>query len=481
LVLAIPRKLGKYFDFSRRILGGYLVSKNTINKNRAGVYRRLENLAGVFTEMQNIYINLVRGATGAEENARLCAREMTQTLCETCPNRPTCMRDTISGGEVIDSFEKLMTLGLKRGNVTFLDLPPNMSIRCNRLNNALNTANSLVTQIGTADRARQSMDSGKILMASLLAGLGKLCKNLASDMGAGVVFDLEKAQIIRDNLLSAGIVTSDCLITKNGQDEWTVSVLVARMDAQNPAIAGVIGKTIGHKMALDSVDDADTSGFAIVTVKTAPRYSLIFGVAQAAKNFNPSCGDSFSFLKINNDKTMMAICDGMGAGERAKRSSVLAISLIENFYRAGFPHEVIMESVNQLLLLTAQEGFSAIDVAVFSLSDGGVSLIKVGGVESFIKRARDVEVVEAGSLPIGIVPEMQPKITRAFVTAGDTVVIVSDGITDGFGDKLTLASFINNSTAPTPQALCDELVREVLNRTDKIPLDDLTVVAATVK
>jgi stage II sporulation protein E len=78
-----------------------------------------------------------------------------------------------------------------------------------------------------------------------------------------------------------------------------------------------------------------------------------------------------------------------------------------------------MESVNQLLIITGQEGFCAIDCAVFSLNDGAVTFIKVGGVEGFIKRARDVEVIEAGSLPMGIVEEMVPKITRAHLNTGD--------------------------------------------------------------
>ena len=478
LVIALPRAFGRHFDFSKSFLSGYLVSKNTINKNRQGINKRLENLASVFNEMQNIYKNLVKGSLPPEESAKMMARTLADNVCENCENRPNCRRNGGDGEAVTDAFEKLCYIGLKRGSVNFLDLPSNMSFKCTKLNTVLTTANNYIATVQTQAQSRGKLDASKVLMAGLLSGLSRLCVNFANDLGSEVVFDLDKAEDIKDALLSAGIVASDCLITKSKSGEYNVSVLVSRRDAQNLAIERVISKVCSHKMQIDTIDDAETAGFAIVTCKTSPRYKLVFGVAQVAKDFNPQNGDSFSFLKVTSDRTMMALCDGMGSGARANRASVLAISLIENFYKAGFSHEIIMESVNQLLIMTEQEDFSAIDIAVFSLNDGMVNFIKVGGVEGFIKRSSDVEVIEAGSLPLGIVEEMVPKITRAHIMQGEMVVLVSDGVTDSFNDRVALASFINNSHVESPQKLADEVVAECLRRTDKIAIDDITVIVA---
>jgi stage II sporulation protein E len=121
-----------------------------------------------------------------------------------------------------------------------------------------------------------------------------------------------------------------------------------------------------------------------------------------------------------------------------------------------------------------------------------VNFIKVGGVEGFIKRQYEVEVIEAGSLPLGIVDEMTPKITRAHLISGDMVVLVSDGVTDSFGDRVALGNFINNidgtlrrdditnAQKPTPQYIADEIIAEVLRRTDKIAIDDCTVLVAQI-
>ena len=480
LVLVLPRALARYFDFSRGSLSGYLVSKNTINKNRAGIYGRLNNLSEVFNEMQHIYKGLVQGSVPMEDSAKMLGTHIIENVCDSCPSKRNCMRDASSAGEVREGIQKLGLIGLQRGAVNFLDLPSSVSMKCTRLNSVLNIANNYVERIKSCEKTHRNLDASKVLMAGLLSGISRLCRTFAEDACASVVFDVERAERIKDELLQNGIAASDCLITKSSANEYSVSVLVSRTDSPKKEIEQAIGKICGHKMQVDEIVDGETAGFSIVTVKTAPRFALTFGVAQVAKNFNPKCGDTFSFLKVTNEKTMMALCDGMGAGERAERASVLALSLVENFYKAGFPNEIIMTSVNQLLTITGQEVFSALDVAVFNLADGCVNFVKVGACDGFVKRARDIEVIEAGSLPLGIVEEMSPKITRAVLSGGDMVILCSDGVGDGFGDRVTLANYINNISFETPQQYADEIIRECLNRTNRIAADDCTVLVARV-
>jgi stage II sporulation protein E len=325
------------------------------------------------------------------------------------------------------------------------------------------------------------LDSGKMLMANLLSGVSQLCGRFADDICRTVVFDNERAEFVKEELLYKNIVCEDCLITKTGKAEFVVSVLVPRVDAGNKVIERVVSAVCGHKMITDEVADADTGGFAIVSVRSSPRYSLLFGVASVSKNFNVTNGDTFSFLRVSNSKTIMAICDGMGAGERAMRASTLALTLVENFYKAGFPDEIIMYSVNQLLSFTGQDIFSALDIAVFDLGNGDIDFIKVGAPDGFIKREREVEVVESGALPLGILDEIEPKITRAVLLAGDMAVLCSDGVSEAFGgSRSVLAGFINNIDTKNPQTLADRLLEETLRRSGKSAADDCTVTVARI-
>jgi len=470
-----PQKLVRHFNFSANTLGSNLVSKNTINRNRAGVYMRIQSLASVFGELQNIYRALVTTATPPHEAKLLIADGVRAQVCENCTKRTACMREAASSAEVRESLAQLAFLGSTRGVVNFLDIPQTLTIKCGRINSVLSVTNSILKEQSARQTAVATLDTGKILMAQLLAGLNKLMVHFAEDVCSGVVFETELADLIKEELLYKNIVASDCLITKRGINDYTISVLVRRDDSRNRAIENTISRVVRRRMQTDQVDDGDTAGFCIVTVKTAPRFAMVFGVAQTSKNFAVPCGDIYSFLKVNNEKTLMAVCDGMGAGARAEEAGLLALSLVENFYKAGFPNEMIMQSVNQLLQISVQDMFSALDIAVFNQTSGEVDFIKVGASDGFIKRKTELEVVEAGSLPIGILEEMQPKITRAVLGAGDAVVLCSDGIADAFGCKVALGNFINNLTLTNPQQFADTIMQECLNRSGRIAKDDCTV------
>lgn len=479
LFLCVPRAIANYFTFGSDGLGGFLVSKNTINRNTAGISMRMRSLAAVFNEMQNTYRNLTRSALPPQQTAVLLCTEITTNVCNDCPHRSICRKTTNSTQEVENGITTLAKVGLKHGSVTLLDVPNTLTVKCTRINTLMSAMNKFLAVNKNKEQIIAGLDSGKILMANLLAGISQLCSKFANDVCRSVVFDNERGEMVKEELLFRNIFAEDCLITKTTQNEYVVSVLVPRSDAKNQRIEKVVSKVCGHKMIVDEVVDADTKGYAIVSVRSAPKYCVLFGMAGVTKGVNQTSGDNFSFLRITNEKTLMGLCDGMGAGERAARASTLALSLVENFYKAGFPDEIIMYSVNQLLTFTGQDVFSALDMAVFDLATGDVDFIKVGAADGFIKRAREVEVVEAGSLPLGILDDIEPKITKAVLSAGDMVVLVSDGILDVFGgEKVALAGFINNLDVTNPQQLADQLIAKVTALADGYPADDCTVTVA---
>ncbi len=479
LFLCVPPAVARYFTFGANGLGGFLVSKNTINRNTAGISMRMRSLATVFNEMQNTYRNLTRASLPPQETATLLCTEITSNVCSSCPHRAICRKTTTATQEVENGIMNLAKVGLRHGMVTLLDVSNTLAIKCSRINSLMSALNKLLVVNKNKEQIITGLDSGKILMANLLAGISQLCSKFANDVCRSVVFDNERGEMVKEELLFRNIFAEDCLITKTSKNEYVVSLLVSRNDAKNQRIEKVVSQVCGHKMIVDEVVDADTKGYAIVSVRSAPKFSILFGTAGVTKGVNQTSGDNFSFLRVTNEKTLMALCDGMGAGERASRASTLALSLVENFYKAGFPDEIIMHSVNQLLTFTGQDVFSALDMCVFDLATGDVDFIKVGAVDGFIKRGREVEVVEAGSLPLGILEDIEPKITKAMLSAGDMVVLVSDGVLDVFGgERVALAGFINNLDVTNPQQLADQLVAEVTARADGYPADDCTVTVA---
>ena len=63
-------------------------------------------------------------------------------------------------------------------------------------------------------------------------------------------------------------------------------------------------------------------------------------------------------IRIDERKFMVALSDGMGSGEYAKKVSETAISLLESFYRAKMPSDLVLSTVNKLLSFSKEETFA---------------------------------------------------------------------------------------------------------------------------
>ena len=195
---------------------------------------------------------------------------------------------------------------------------------------------------------------------------------------------------------------------------------------------------------------------------TMPNYEIAFGSSTMTKTGMKVCGDSKSLIRIDDGKYMVSICDGMGSGVNAEKTSSTAISLIENFYKAGFDNETILSSVNRLLSLAHDETFTAVDISVVDLRQGICDFIKIGATCGFVKNMDKVEIISAGSLPLGVLEEMTPCITKKALCDGDVIVMASDGIVDVFESKEQLASQIADMVLKTPQQMADAIMQQAL-------------------
>ena len=182
-------------------------------------------------------------------------------------------------------------------------------------------------------------------------------------------------------------------------------------------------------------------------------------------------GDAKTVLCPSRRRRLFALSDGMGSGERAAKASRDAISMVENFYRAGFDNAVILNLVNKLLCLTSDENFSSIDIAVIDTASGGLDIIKMGAVPTFIMHKGSVEIVSCAAPPAGIIERASPVTVRRQLYDGDMVFIMSDGVYDALDEQGVISS-IQEAATSNPQILADRLLEKALSVGAK---DDCTV------
>lgn len=455
-----------------------LTHQTIINRNRELLYYKLVELSVVFSEMNKVFRGMIGGGFLDSDAKRLLLSEVKNKNCSDCPNHNKCYR--VFNIETNNALEIMVESGFTKGKVNLLDVPTVFAGKCEKLNSLVSSINDLLDQYKNYAGLINNIDASKVLLAEQLGGVSNIMKELSLEINKGVKFEKGKEKRIIDELTYNNIICSDALVFQDNENIVSVALAVRKKDLNFVNIEKIVSKVCGHK--LEIVDDKSSSraGWQVLTLKTSPKYDLVFGVATRTKTGSTKSGDSFSVIKIKDGKYLFAICDGMGSGERAEQTSSTALGLLENFYKAGFEREIIISSVNKLLSLGKDDVFSALDLCVVDTRSGVGDFIKMGAPESFVKHKETTEKIKIGALPLGIIQNAESKAKEVYFTSGDKIILVSDGITDSFKDIEELQDFINNIESYNPQNIADQIIQKVLNKNNNIARDDMTVIVAKI-
>ena len=209
------------------------------------------------------------------------------------------------------------------------------------------------------------------------------------------------------------------------------------------------------------------------------RFRLSLGVALASREGSDISGDSFAICPLPDGRMALVLSDGMGTGPEAARESQAALRLLTELLQAGFAPEVAVRTVNAALILQKpEERFTTIDLAIVDLYSGEAAFIKVGAPPGFVGRLRKVGIVQADSLPAGIISNIIVSTSSRPLTAGDYIVLATDGVHEAHpdgGQDLWLAGLLQETDDVHPRELADLILNLASQRPAR---DDRTVLVA---
>ena len=189
----------------------------------------------------------------------------------------------------------------------------------------------------------------------------------------------------------------------------------------------------------------------------------VAGVAARKKDGQTVSGDTGAWFKHDDGSLYVLLCDGMGSGPEAGRESSTAVDLLERFLRAGVKPEAALRTLSAALALRGEEtgGFTTIDLLRLDLFSGGAEVYKYGAAPTYIRKGKTVTRITGASLPAGLVggEGAAPDITRAQLTAGDWILLVTDGVSGSQSDlwvRDRFAAFQGDSPKDLAQSLIDE-------------------------
>lgn len=456
-------------ELKRKLLVEDVLPETAVARSRQRTGEKLYRISEVFREIESAFLALDEDVDDKAARGRI----MDDLKDKCCKNCERCKRCGYT--EVYTGFSKLIDTGCAKGKVNLIDLPSEMTSNCSRPTDVLFRLNNLLIEYRRFMLDAENARSGRQLLAEQAHGVADVMKNCAVDLGRIQSQMRETEECVKKSLSAQGISCPEIYI--DGDNGEVCAVAMGKTNIK--IFTSVLEKELGRKYALKDKLTYDDDKCCYV-FDAPPRLDAAFGMAYAIKKGERVSGDTHSVIRINDHKFLMALSDGMGSGEYARKVSEAAISLIEAFYRAEMPEDTVLKTINKLLSFNRDERFTCIDIAAVNLDTGRADFVKIGSPAGIIIREGDIKVLESTSLPLGILDNLRPAVCTEILKSGDICVFMSDGITSAFPSTTDLYEYLQELKPLNPQNLADKILAAALARMNNAVTDDMTVLCTRI-
>lgn len=454
---------------------------------RREVNTRFMELSGMFSDLAAAFDYFPRGINRQVVDPSCLLDSLSKRVCVGCGRYETCWKDNFY--TTSSTLLNLCTLAERTGYLNLTDLGDKLWQDCERRSELVTSANHLLELMQVESRWQKRLRENQEIVAAQLGGVSELLRSFASAVHLNFGFVEECEERVAGEIKRAGLVCQVSVSQTSG------GCLIVELDGPacsgrrwcSSYLDGAISTAMGERYSLwqtKCVREATGSGCKMVFLPER-RYEVDVQHVRAARPGSLVSGDSFSQIKLKDGKLAFIISDGMGYGTKAALESGTTVKLLKQLLDYGFDREFAVSTVNSILLLRSPDDiFATVDLAIVDLFTGTVEFVKNGAAPSYImKRGGVVQRIQANSMPLGMLDRVDYYCERACLDGGDTLVMVTDGITDACAGAIEgdewLLHFLASAERGDPT-----LAEALLNKVQKAVggnRDDLTVVTVTLR
>ena len=247
-------------------------------------------------------------------------------------------------------------------------------------------------------------------------------------------------------------------------------------------IQKVLEKCLNEKLMRNEAKTKkfNKQGKRVFSYLSADKFRVQIGQATRIKNDSPVSGDSLIQIRLNDGKYLVALSDGMGTGPEARKSSQIAVKMLERLLMSGFDKDTSIDLINTTIMNTDEEIFATLDIAIIDLYNGKVEFIKNGACPTYVKNKRKVQIVKSLSLPTGILKDISLTTYDKDIEEQDILVMCSDGILDSnveYKNKELWVKYVLEDIETTNcQKIADLILNEAVDNSYGIAKDDMSII-----
>lgn len=406
--------------------------------------------------------------------------EMRSRLCTDCPSYGACW--TGEDNHAVRFLCQLITEALDRVDappgmrMLFGDgeIPPDVLRICRRGRLIPDRLGLLLRDFAQKRRSEIKRCATGQLLSVQLTQAREILYDLAEKQAAPVSFAGPRLEQLRAALDCAGL--GDCEAAALGLEN--VEIRLRREAAWSRE--ELARASAAFARAFGGGFTPEMQGDALIFAQH-PRLCVDMGVSCQSGVAGQVSGDSHLVRLLDRSRMALLLSDGMGSGEAAAGESAETLRLLWRFLCAGISRPLALEAVNQQMLLRSQEDmFATVDLCLIDLNTGVAELSKLAACRTLILRDGEVLRVEGGRLPLGILDQVQPAVSRIRLHPDDLLVMGSDGVME-CGDLLLIERLLRQNASMEPEQLAGLLLREVSHRRTPDRSDDMTCICARIR
>ena len=392
-----------------------------MNRRMSAISEGLGDLSSFFEQIKLRYPR-------QSDLIRICS-EAFESSCSGCSMEHTCPQRRQIEGESV----RLSSVLRRNRGISPLDLDRELVGRCSRLPDILDEINYNSGIRSASDRPYGGKDE---VFAPDYRALSRLLERSMEDESGEYTIDAELSRRLRrpldglgtgiDGVLVYGKRRRTVYIKGDSEKELrensnsVLKVLEDNLPFSLDRESLCVRRCSDNSVAL-SVGERETLRASYVSKKKLAREEISF------------CGDSVSIFENRDKRFFAVISDGMGSGREAAAVSEICTRFVESMLSVGRMNGELLSMLGGFLSGRCEgslcECSATVDLMETDLITGSTVFFKSGAAPTYIYRNGDLFKLRSRTMPIGILPESESKRYEFSLSAGDVVIMMSDGVT----------------------------------------------------
>ena len=398
-------------------------------------------------------------------------------ICRKCSQNIYCWQKDF--GDSMNCFNHFTEILRKNSSITEEDFLYPLSTRCEKKAKLIEIINSRYETFVAKEGLRRKAAQVRSVVTDQFEGMALMLKDLGEELTDMSSCDRKQTICLQSyaDSLDLEIATISCW--HNEDDILFIRMLLPEHKlpriGQGEKLAEELSELCGCELDLPEITCCN--GQARLTFRETAVYDMDFASSQHICGMAKLCGDSCHTFTDRHSVAHMILSDGMGSGTAASLDSSMTVSLLSRLIHANVSYDAALKIVNSALLVkSGEETLATIDIASIDLYNGQVNFYKAGAAPTFIRRNQRTGYVDSVSLPVGILTSVEFEKSTLKLSAGDLIVMVSDGATASGWDWIrhTIDRFDESDGL---QSLCDDIRTTARLKRSDLRDDDITVLA----